>query len=332
MNKFSIILPVLNGGEYVKECVRSILAQTYTDFNLIVLDNCSTDGTSEWLKSIEDKRIVIHRSKKPLSIENNWARILTVPKNEFITLIGHDDLLMPEYLQTMDELIRNNPKASLYQTHSIYIDAKGGKIRNCIPMTDKMVAGVFTTTALQRKMDLSGTGFMCRSVDYGKVAGIPPFSKLLFADYALWFSICQKSFIAVSLKYEFAYRLHQNTSQVADPVAYSDALKSFCIFLQELKKNPLLTETIIENAPSFIGHFCKSIIHKMLRLKLNNRKGLTVSSMVKTFEQECRTISERKNYTLKKDCYIKLPLFIDSNSITRCMFRKFKILYKKPIL
>ena len=52
MKKFSIILPVRNGGEYVKDCVRSILSQTVDEFDLIVLDNCSTDGTVEWINSL----------------------------------------------------------------------------------------------------------------------------------------------------------------------------------------------------------------------------------------------------------------------------------------
>ena len=98
MNKFSIILPVRNGGEYVKTCVNSILSQTEQDFNLIVLDNCSTDGTREWLASLQNKKIIIYPADRPLTIEENWARAIDVPKNEFITLIGHDDILHPDYL------------------------------------------------------------------------------------------------------------------------------------------------------------------------------------------------------------------------------------------
>ena len=66
MAKYSIILPVRNGGHYVKICVDSILAQTYTDFNFIVLDNCSTDGTLEWLLSLNDSRIKVIPSQKSL--------------------------------------------------------------------------------------------------------------------------------------------------------------------------------------------------------------------------------------------------------------------------
>ena len=77
--KYSIILPVRNGGEYLKECVNSILSQTYTDFNLLILDNNSTDGTLEWIQSVADKRIVIFTSNESLSIEQNWARIKGIP-------------------------------------------------------------------------------------------------------------------------------------------------------------------------------------------------------------------------------------------------------------
>jgi glycosyltransferase involved in cell wall biosynthesis len=74
MKKFTIILPVRNGGKYAKECVNSILAQTLNDFNLTVLDNCSTDGTLQWITALNDERIIIHPSSNPLSIEENWGR------------------------------------------------------------------------------------------------------------------------------------------------------------------------------------------------------------------------------------------------------------------
>src|SRR5436853_2941731 len=101
MPKFSIILPVRNGGEYVKACINSILSQTCQDFNVLVLDNCSTDGTSEWLISLQNEKISIIPADRPLSIEENWARITTIPKNDFITLIGHDDLLYPDFLENI---------------------------------------------------------------------------------------------------------------------------------------------------------------------------------------------------------------------------------------
>ena len=130
--KFSIVLPVRNGSNYVKECLNSILSQTYPHFNLIVLDNDSTDGTPEWIMSLKDERISIYPSTEPLAIEKNWARILSVPKNEFITLIGHDDILYPDYLTVMDKLISKYPTESRYKV-----------LRGDIFMQQKMPAKAF---------------------------------------------------------------------------------------------------------------------------------------------------------------------------------------------
>ena len=141
--KFSIILPVKNGGEYVKECVQSILLQTYQEFNLHILENCSTDGTAEWLQTLEDDRVIIIPSERSLSIEENWARILSIQKNEFITIIGHDDLFDKDYLQTIKALIAQYPDASLYQTHFKFIDATGNFIRHCKPMDEKQTGAEF---------------------------------------------------------------------------------------------------------------------------------------------------------------------------------------------
>src|SRR5687768_12685451 len=93
--KYSIIIPVRNGGDYLKECVASILAQTYKDFTLHILENDSTDGTKEWLSQLTDPRIIIKPSSAAFGIEENWSRIVSLEKNEFMTVIGYDDLFHP---------------------------------------------------------------------------------------------------------------------------------------------------------------------------------------------------------------------------------------------
>ena len=115
--KFSIVLPVHNGIAHIKECVNSVLNQTYENFDLIVLENHSTDGTREFLETISDKRIKIFVAESFLPMEDNWMRINNIPKNEFFTIIGHDDVYDNNYLEVMNNLISNNPNASLYKAH-----------------------------------------------------------------------------------------------------------------------------------------------------------------------------------------------------------------------
>ena len=79
-NNFTIFLPVRNGMPFIKDAVNSILNQSYKSFKLHVLDNNSSDGTYEWIKSIADERIILQQSKVDLSIEESWQRILYCDK------------------------------------------------------------------------------------------------------------------------------------------------------------------------------------------------------------------------------------------------------------
>ena len=107
-------MPVRNGWPYVVECVESILSQTYPHFELNVLDNQSTDGTLPWLKSLNDCRVHLSTSSSALSIEDSWARIKDIEKQDYMTLIGHDDILDSGFLATIKTLIARHPDAALY--------------------------------------------------------------------------------------------------------------------------------------------------------------------------------------------------------------------------
>src|SRR4051812_49077707 len=133
MARFSIILPVRNGANHVRQCVDSILRQSCNDLELLVLENASTDNTIEIIKSFNDHRIKIFPAPEPLSMADNWKRAVAVDKSEFMTLIGHDDVLDADYLKGMNELIAAHPTASLFQAHFRYIDGGGRETGRCQP-------------------------------------------------------------------------------------------------------------------------------------------------------------------------------------------------------
>ena len=235
---FSIILPVKNGGHLVNECVKSILSQFLNDFNLLVLDNNSTDGTLNYLESLNDSRIIIYRSEKDLSIVENWARILTIPKNKFITLIGHDDILYPNYLRDISNLIEKYPDASLYQTHFNYIDAKGILIKRCKPMAASQTIDEFLGGQMSQTIDSMGTGYMMRSKDFDLLGGMPVnYPNLIFADYELWMRLTQLSYKATSEKFCFSYRVHDSVSKITNGEAYAQAFQTYLFFISTLLKN-----------------------------------------------------------------------------------------------
>ncbi len=331
MARYSIILPVRNGGHYVKECVNSILSQTYTDFNLHVLDNCSTDGTTDYIKSIIDERVKIFPAEKPLSIEENWARITFIHKNEYITLIGHDDVLDPNYLQVMEGLVSDHPDASLYQAHFRYINAAGGVIRKCKAMTNRLSEREFMAFFLCNMIDSMGTGFMMRSIDYDRVGGIPLYPNLLFADFALWISLIKKSYMAIAFEETFSFRLHQSTTTTSSDIKFQDAFKTFVQFLSEQKNEENLNKVITRYGVNFIAFYVQGLTHRLLRTPKNKRQGRTVEQLLKDCKRYADELVPGNKFNPLNNYSVKIAKHIDSNPLTRSLFLAFKRLYAKPI-
>ncbi|MET4801641.1 glycosyltransferase involved in cell wall biosynthesis [Bradyrhizobium sp. LB11.1] len=219
--RFSVLLPVRNGWPYVKECVESILTQTYPHFDLIVLDNQSNDNTVEWLKSLDDKRIQIFTSSSSLPIVESWARAKDVSKQEFMTLIGHDDRFDPDFLGRIKALIERHPRSALYQTGARLINSEGDKIRSCIAVPEVETAAEYLEARFTFNRDTFGTGFVMRSADYDRVGGIPGFEKLFFADDALWLSLIGASSKACDPGELFSVRVHPKSESASMPSVWT---------------------------------------------------------------------------------------------------------------
>lgn len=208
MIRFSIVLPVRNGWPYVQDCVSSILAQTYPHFDLLVLDNQSTDNTVPWLKTVTDDRLHLQTSDSALSIVESWGRITGVAKQEFMTIIGHDDMLDPGFLAAIKNLIERYPEAGLYQTGFRLIDLNGDTIRYSKPVPERETPADYLRGRFEFKRDITATGFVMRSADYDRLGGIPKFERLAFADDALWLSLMSGRYKIAEPQRLFAMRLH----------------------------------------------------------------------------------------------------------------------------
>ena len=322
--KFSIILPVYNGGELIKECVKSILSQHLTDFNLLVLDSNSTDDTVKYLESLNDYRIIIYKSEKNLSIVENWARIRTIPKNEFITLIGHDDILNHSYLEDISDLIERYPDASLYQTHFNYIDAKGILIKPCKPMAIRQTIDQFLGAQMNQTIDSMGTGYMMRSKDFDLVGGMPTnYPNLIFADYELFMRLTQLSYKATSEKFGFSYRVHNSVSKITNGEAYAQAFQTYLIFISTLLKNENTKEVVERYGYEFLIYFCQSLSHRILKTPFNKRK-IRVGEFIKQCEQMAKVLIPNQPFEPLKIFKIKIARDLDANDITSILFRRLK--------
>ncbi len=323
--KYSIILPVRNGGSHVKECISSILAQTLPGFNLHVLDNCSTDGTSEWLLSLKDERIKVYPSDKPLSIVENWSRILKLEKNEFVTLIGHDDLLKPDYLASMDELIQKHPKASLYQTHFEYIDGGGKFVRNCLPMDEIQYGHEFLASHMTHTLDSMGSGYMMRSSDYDRIGGIPThYPNLLYADYELWTRLSLISYKATSQKSGFLYRVHQSVSKTTNVILYQEAFLKYVDFIADLMKTNNEVRDVVEKyGNTLLLFYCQSLSHRLLKMP-KDKRSIKVQDFIEKCTVAAKKLGLENQFKPGKVFKIEIARLIDNNAWSRYLFQAYK--------
>jgi glycosyltransferase involved in cell wall biosynthesis len=101
----SVITPVYNGSEFLRESIESVLAQTYTNFTLRVIDNCSSDETPEIVESFSrrDSRVVLERHEIFVEADENHNRAFRSidPESEFVKVVQADDLIFPTCLAQM---------------------------------------------------------------------------------------------------------------------------------------------------------------------------------------------------------------------------------------
>jgi len=121
--RVSVVTPVYNGERFLAACIESVLRQTFTDFEYIIQDNASEDGTNEIAERFAriDPRVRVVRRKTLLPIIENWNDALSHihPASEYCKVIHADDLLMPHCLELMVALGDNHPSTSLIAGYRI---------------------------------------------------------------------------------------------------------------------------------------------------------------------------------------------------------------------
>ena len=138
----SIVTPVYNTEKYLAECIDSVLAQTYQNWEYIIVDNCSTDKSPLIAESYacKDSRIKIHYNEQFLRIIPNWNHALRLisPQSKYCKVVHADDWLFPECIERMVQLAEANPSVGIVGSYRL-----DEAVVNCdgLPYTQKVVSG-----------------------------------------------------------------------------------------------------------------------------------------------------------------------------------------------
>lgn len=135
----SVIIPCYNAEGFIEQSIQSIIMQTYKNLEIIVCDDCSTDGTYQILEklTLEDKRIVLLRNERNLQIVTTLNKMIEIAKGKYIARMDADDLSLSTRIEKQVKFLENNPDYGICGTRAWVIDEKNKIInKSRIPRTN----------------------------------------------------------------------------------------------------------------------------------------------------------------------------------------------------
>ena len=204
--RVSVIVLTYNRADMVKEAINSILSQTFEDFELIVVDNESTDNTEEVIKSYADERIRYfkHRNNGLIAVNRNYG--IGKAQGEYIAFCDDDDLWMPEKLEKQAKLLDSDKELGLVYSACYSIDENGNSKGDTNLSTSKPLRGNVFDKLFQNNFIPMLTVMVRREV-LSKVGEFDP-KYIIALDHDLWLRIAEHypiDFIAEPLA---KYRIH----------------------------------------------------------------------------------------------------------------------------
>jgi glycosyltransferase involved in cell wall biosynthesis len=121
---FSLLIAQYNNGCYFKDCYDSIIAQTYTDWEVIIVDDCSTDNSVDIIQEIigEDKRFKLYQNEQNMGCGYTKNRCVALANGEICGFLDPDDAITPDAVALMIKAHRENPDAALVHSVFYYCD------------------------------------------------------------------------------------------------------------------------------------------------------------------------------------------------------------------
>ncbi len=187
-------MPVYNGERYLATAIRSVLAQSLTNLELVVCDNASTDRTQEICASLaaEDPRIRYVRNEANLGAHPNYIRTFELSRGKYFKWAAHDDVLQPEFLRACVDALEQNTDAVLCQSDIDYIDEAGlsiGSHRSHLPGAESTDAAARFAAFVLRPHDCQAMMGVFRRDPLGRSILLPSFhgaDRALLAQMALF--------------------------------------------------------------------------------------------------------------------------------------------------
>jgi glycosyltransferase involved in cell wall biosynthesis len=168
MSKVSILIPVFNREQFIAECIQSALDQTFTDFEVVLVDNNSNDGTWEICESFaaKDSRVRIFQNQTNIGPVRNWRRCAEEAKSEFCKILFSDDTLDAHCLAEMVPKLEDPDIAFVYCAARVGETMSKSKIRYAIRRSKRLSSNYLISLLTRGKASVSPGSILIRRKDF----------------------------------------------------------------------------------------------------------------------------------------------------------------------
>jgi len=206
--RVSILMSVFNGKDYVRQSIDSILGQTYRDFEFIIIDDGSTDGTAEILESYKHPGIRVHTQKNHgLTKALNTA--ISLSQGEYLARQDSDDISNPQRLERQVKFLDENGKVGLVGTYYNRIDLRGNILQDMKPLV--------RSNELKKRLEMHNQ-FAHGSVMFRRrcieCVGVYREEFRVAQDYDLWLRISERFDVANLPEFLYQWRLNLSSQSV----------------------------------------------------------------------------------------------------------------------
>lgn len=342
----SVLMPCYNVEKYVEESMNSILSQTYTNLQIIAIDDCSTDNTADILDRLakQDSRILVVRNDRNLKLIKTLNKGISLCDGEFVARMDADDISLPSRIEKEVEFLTQNTDHDIVSTqfYAFRSDKPNKYYRHHSPLHDDELRGYMLF-----KSGICHPAVMIRQRVFKELGLKFEEEYLHVEDYALWSEAIYKTKIANVKEPLLLYRVHESqVSSLNEDLQSENKKKVFKIHCRHLglpedREFIDLYSSVAESVPLYSSfeyldkceEFMCSLIRKntehpfcnaayldymlsfhWLRLCANSRLGLKVLKRLKA-----SPLYKEKNYSSRDFAIL----------YTKCTF---KLKYKKSFI
>ena len=283
----SVIIPTYNRAKYIAETIESVLSQTYTNLEIIVIDDGSTDNTKEVVSKYVPRIQYVWKENSERGASRNYG--LQLAKGEFISFLDSDDLWLPNKIEEDLNVFEKYPSASVVYSDVILIDSAGKYLK---PLKRKSYSGRVTERLLQGNFIIMAA-HLVRTELVRKFGGFIEERELSGSeDWEMWVRLSTITDFIYLPKVTAKYRSHAaNTMSNAEGMS-----RSMNYALKIMSESNYLTKTQKKDLPKTQSHI---LLINAINYCSSKKSKKVISSLIDSFKYNPKIIADpRFAYTI----------------------------------